>query len=167
MAPKREPPLLSINARGAMTMRPGLRYALLFLAAAAPVLDIGALKPAPRAFVMALFVGHALLSAATRRADRYWARDSLTAVLWIGCFVASGIYLCTSLALWAWPPVTADGHPVMAIGQAFIGIVAGGIAGVVVATRGSLRHAQRERSRERLVLHAIGALLIVAVLTRW
>ena len=152
-----------------MTMRPGLRYALLFLAAAAPVLDIGALKPAPRAFLVALFVGHALLSAATRRADRsdrHWARDSLTAVLWIGCFVASGIYLCTSLALWAWPPVTADGHPVMALGQAFIGFVAGSIAGIVVAVRGGLRHAQRDRSRERLVLHALGALLIVAVLTR-
>ena len=147
-------------------MRPGLRYALLFLAAAAPVLDIGALKPAPRAFLVALFVGHALLSAATRRADRYWARDSLTAVLWIGCFVASAIYLCTSLALWAWPPVTADGHPVMAIGQVFIGIVAGSIAGIVVAVRGGLRHAQRDRSRERLVLHALGALLIAAVLTR-
>ena len=163
-----------------MTMRPELRYALLFLAAAAPLWDVGALKPAPQAFMVALFVGHALLSAGARRGDRadrsdrpdrsdrsarLWARDSLTALLWIGCFVASGIYLCTSLALWAWPPVTADGHRVMALGQAFIGIVAGGIAGVVVAARGSLRHAQRERIRERLVLHAIGALLIVAVLT--
>src|SRR3954467_5710734 len=89
-------------ARGAMTMRPGLRYALLFLAAAAPVLDIGALKPAPRAFLVALFVGHALLSAGARRVDRFWARDGLTALLWVGCFVASGIYLCTSLALWSW-----------------------------------------------------------------
>ena len=146
-------------------MRPGLRYALLFLAAAAPLLDIGALKPAPRAFLVALFVGHALLSAGTRRADRFWPRDSLTVLLWLGCFVASGIYLCTSLALWAWPPVTSDGHPVMAIGQAFIGIVAGGIAGLAVAVRGGLRHQRRDRRHERLVLHAVGALLIVAVLT--
>jgi hypothetical protein len=141
---------VSINARGAMTTRPGLRYALLFAVAAVPLLEIGTLKPAPRVLVVALFVTHALLSAGTRRADgsdrssrsdrsgRSWARDSLTALLWTGCFVASGIYLCTSLALWAWPPVTADGHPVMAIGQAFIGIVAGGIAGIVVAVRGSL-----------------------------
>ena len=147
--------------------RSGLRYALLFIAAAVPVLGIGALKPAPRAFVAALFVAHALLSAGTRRAERALPRDGLSALLWIGCFVASGIYLCTSLALWAWPPVTPDGHRVMPLGQVFIGVVAGGIAGLVVATRDSLRHARRDRGRERLVLHAVGALLIVVVLTRW
>ena len=54
----------------------------------------------------------------------------------------------------------------MPLGQAFIGIVAGGIAGLVVATRGSLRHQQRDRGRERFVLHAIGALLFVAAVTR-
>src|SRR4051812_1681340 len=152
-----------------MTVTPGLRYALLFLAAAAPLLDIGSLKPAPQLFMAALFGAHALLSAATRRSEasaRHWARDSLTALLWIGCFVASGIYLCTSLALWAWPSVTADGHRVMPLGQALIGIVAGGIAGTVVAVRGSLRHDQRDRGRERLVLHAVGVLLIVAAVTR-
>jgi hypothetical protein len=150
-----------------MATRSGFRYALLFVAAAVPALGIGEVKPAPRAFVAALFVAHALLSAGTRRAERSWPRDGLTAVLWIGCFVVSGIYLCTWLALRAWPPVTPDGHRVMPLGQAFIGIVAGGIAGIVVATRGSLRHVQRDRGRERLVLHAVGALLIVAVVTRW
>ena len=147
--------------------RSGLRYALLFIVAAAPVFGIGALKPAPRAFVAALFVAHALLSAGTRRTERSLPRDSLTVLLWLGCFVASGIYLCTSLALYAWPPVTPDGHRVMPLGQVFIGIVAGGIAGIIVATWGSLRHEQRDRSRERLVVHAVGALLIVAALTRW
>ena len=146
-------------------MRSGLRYALLFVVAAAPVLEIGALKPAPRAFVAALFVAHALLTAGTRRAERSWPRDGLTVLLWLGCFVVSGIYLCTSLALHAWPPVTPDGHRVMPLGQLFIGIVSGGIFGLVVATWGSLRHEQRDRGRERLVLHAVGALLIVAVLT--
>ena len=130
-------------------------------------MGIGALKPAPRAFVAALFVAHALLSAGTRRAERALPRDGLSALLWIGCFVASGIYLCTSLALWAWPPVTPDGHRVMPLGQVFIGVVAGGIAGLVVATRGSLRHARRDRGRERLVLHAVGALLLVVVVRRW
>lgn len=148
-------------------MKSGLRYALLFIAAAAPVWDIGALKPAPRAFVAALFVAHALVSAGTRHSERCWPRDGLTMLLWIGCFVASGIYLCTSLALWAWPPVTPDGHRVMPLGQVFIGVVAGAIAGIVVATQGSLRHARRDRGRERLVLHAVGALLIVAVVRRW
>ncbi len=148
-------------------MRPGLRYALLFVAAAAPVWDIAALKPAPRAFVAALFLAHALLSAGTRHSDRSWPRDALTVLLWLGCFVASGIYLCTWLALHLWPPLTPDGHRVMPLGQVFIGIVAGGIAGIIVATWGSLRHKQRDRGRERLVLHAIGALLIVAVLARW
>jgi hypothetical protein len=142
----------------------GLRYALLFVAAAALALEVGALKPAPRAFVTALFVGHALLSAGTRRLDRCWPRDGLTALLWIGCFVASGISLCTSLALRAWPPVTPEGHRVMPLGQLFFGVVTGSIAGIVVATRGSLRHERRDRSRERLVLHGVGALLIVAIL---
>lgn len=148
-------------------MRSGGRYALLFVAAAAPVWEIGALKPAPRALVAALFVAHALLSAGTRHSDRSWPRDALTVLLWLGCFVVSGIYLCTSLALRAWPPVTPDGHRVMPLGQVFIGIVAGGIAGIIVATWGSLRHEQRDRGRERLVLHAVGALLIVAILARW
>ncbi len=121
----------------------------------------------PRAFLAALFVAHALLSAGTRRSDRSWPRDALTVLLWLGCFVASGISLGTWLALHLWPPVTPDGHRVMPLGQVFIGIVAGSIAGIVVATRGSLRHEQRDRSRERLVLHAVGALLIVAVVTRW
>ena len=148
-------------------MRPGLRYPLLFIVAAAPLWEIGALKPEPRALAAALFLVHALLSAGTRRSDRSWPRDVLTVLLWLGCFVVSGIYLCTSLALHAWPPMTPDGHRVMPLGQLFIGIVAGGIAGIVVAIWGSLRHEQRDRSRERLVLHAVGALLIVAVLTRW
>ena len=146
-------------------MSSALRYGLLFVAAAAPLLEIGALKPAPRALVAALFVGHALLSARTRHAERSWLRDGLTALLWIGCLVVSGIYLCTSLALRAWPPMTSDGHPVMPIGQAFVGSVVGGIAGLVVATQASRRGDQRDRRRQRLVLHAVGALLLVAVLT--
>ncbi len=145
--------------------RSGLRYALLLVAAAVPALEIGALKPAPRVFVAALFVAHALLSAGTRGSDRSWPRDGLTVLLWSGCFVASGISLCTWLALCAWPPVTPDGHRVMPLGQAFVGIVAGSIAGLVLALRGSLRHQRRDRGRERLVLHAVGALLIVAAVT--
>ena len=148
-------------------MSSGLRYPLLFVAAAAPLFYVGALKPGPRAFVVGLFVAHALLSAGTRRWERCWPRDVLTALLWIGSFVGSGIYLCTSLALRAWPPVTFDGHPVMPIGQLFIGTVAGGIAGLAVATQGSLRHDQRDRGRERLVLHAVGGLLVVALLATW
>ena len=146
-------------------IRSGLRYALLFVVAAAPLLGVGEVKPGPRAFVAALFLAHALLSAWTRHSDRSWPRDALTVLLWLGCFVVSGIYLCTSLALWAWPPVTPDGHRVMPLGQVFIGIVSGGIAGLVVATLGSLRHVQRDRGRERLVLHAVGALLVVAAVT--
>jgi hypothetical protein len=146
--------------------RSRLRYALLFVAAAAPALEIGALKPAPRTFLAALFVAHALLSAGTRHSDRSWPRDGLTVLLWIGCFVASGISLCTWLALCAWPPVTPDGHRVMPLGQVFVGIVSGGILGLVIATRGSLRNERRDRGRERLVLHAVGALLIAVAVTR-
>lgn len=148
-------------------MTSGLRYALLFIMAAAPLWMVGEVKPAPRALLAALFVVHALLSAGARREERSWPRDALTALLWIGCFVASGMFLCTSFALRVWPPVTSDGHHVMPIGQALVGIVAGGVAGLVVAARGSLRWDGRDRRRERIVLHAVGALLIVASVTGW
>jgi hypothetical protein len=148
-------------------MTSDVRYALLFVLAAAPLLVAGEVKPAPRAFVAALFVLHALLSARARRSQRSWPRDALTVLLRIGCLVASGMFLCTSFALRVSPPVTPDGHPVMPIGQALVGMLVGGVAGLVVATRGSLRHPRRDRGRERTVLHAVGALLLVAAVTGW
>jgi hypothetical protein len=143
--------------------RARLRYLLLLGVAAVPLADVGEIKPGPLGIAIGVFGLHALLSLVTWRRERFLPRDVLTAVLWVGCFVAAGVFLATLAALRVWPPVTPDGHRVMAIGQALVGLVGGGAAGVAVATLGSLRHPARDRRRERLVLHAWGALLVVAV----
>jgi len=140
-----------------------LRYALLLVIAAIPLLDVGEVKPAPLAVAIALFALHGLLSLVTRSFERFWPRDVLSAVLWLGCFVVAGIFAVTLVALHLAPPVTPDGHHVMAIGQAVVGIVAGGALGAGVAVFGSLRSRTRDRRRERLVLHLFGALLVAAV----
>jgi hypothetical protein len=140
-----------------------VRYALLLAVAAVPLVDVGEIKPGPRAFAALVFVVHALLSIVTRGRERFGPRDLLTATLWCACFVVSGMFCLTLLALRLWPPVTPDGHRVMAIGQGLVGVVVGGGLGAAVAILGSLRSRHRDRRRERLVLHAFGALLIVAI----
>jgi len=140
-----------------------LRYALLLVIAAIPLLDVREVKPAPIAVAIALFAVHGLLSLVTRSFERFWPRDVLSAALWLGCFVVAGIFMVTLLALRLAPPVTPGGHRVMAIGQALVGIVGGGAFGAGVAVFGSLRSRTRDRRRERLVLHLFGALLVAAV----
>ena len=132
-------------------------------AAAVPLVDIGELKAAPLAVAIVLFAAHGFLSLVTRSHERFWPRDILSAALWLGCFVLTGIFVVTLLALRLAPPVTTDGHRVMAIGQAIFGIVAGSALGVGVAVLGSLRSRTRDRRLERLVLHFWGALLIAAI----
>jgi hypothetical protein len=144
-----------------MTVR--LRYALLLVIAAIPLLDVGEVKPAPLAVAIALFAVHGLLSLVTRSFERFWPRDVLSVALWLGCFVVAGVFVVTLVALRLAPPVTPDGHRVMAIGQTLVGIVAGGALGAGVAVFGSLRSRTRDRRRERLVLHLFGALLVAAV----
>ncbi len=144
-----------------MTAR--LRYALLLVIAAIPLLGVGEVKPAPLAVAIALFAVHGLLSLVTRSVERFWPRDVLSAALWLGCFVVAGVFVVTLVALRLAPPVMPDGHRVMPIGQALVGIVAGGALGAGVAVFGSLRHRTRDRRRERLVLHLFAALLVAAV----
>ena len=144
-------------------MNARLRYALLLVIAATPLLYVGAVKPAPLAVAIALFAVHGLMSLVTRSFERFWPRDVLSAALWLGCFVVAGVFLVTLVALRLAPPVTPDGHQVMAIGQTLVGIVAGGALGAGVAVFGSLRSRIRDRRRERLVLHLLGALLVAAV----
>jgi hypothetical protein len=141
---------------------PRVRYALLLAIAAVPLVDVGEIKPGPLTAAIVLFAVHALLSLVTRSFERFWPRDVLSAALWLGCFVVAGVFVVSLLALRIAPPVTPDGHRVMAIGQAIVGIVAGGALGVGVAVFGSLRSRARDRRRERLVLHLFGALLAVA-----
>ena len=142
-----------------------VRYLLLFFAAAVgPVAAAGQIRPAPLAVAIALFVAHALLSFLTRRRARASLRDATSALLLLGCLTVSGIVLSVSLALWAWPPLTPDGHRVMPIGQVFIGTIVGGLLGLALAVFGALRDDRRDRRLERLVLHAVGAFLIAAAL---
>ena len=140
-----------------------VRYALLLVIAAVPLLDVREIKPAPLAVAIVLFAVHGLLSLFTRPFERFWPRDVLSAALWLGCFVVAGVFVVTLLALHVAPPVTPDGHHVMAIGQVMVGLVVGGALGAGVAVFGSLRSRARDRRRERLVLHLFGALLVVAV----
>jgi hypothetical protein len=140
-----------------------VRYALLLAIAAIPLVDVGEIKPTPIAVAIVLFAAHGALSLVTRSFERFWPRDVLTAALWLGCFVVAGVFCVTLLALRLAPPVTADGHRVMAIGQAIVGIVAGSALGTGVAVFGSLRSRTRDRRRERRVLHLFGALFIAAV----
>jgi hypothetical protein len=147
-----------------MTSR--LRYAFLFAVAATPLLAVRDLKPMPVVVLAAIFVLHAASCLVAGDAERSWLRDGLSAALWLGCFVAAGIFLATVVALALWPPVTPDGHPVMPIGQALLGIVAGGLAGLAVGVFGSLRHAERDRRRERRILVGLGALWVVASAVR-
>ena len=77
--------------------------------------------------------------------------------------MVAGVFVVTLLALHLAPPVTSDGHRLMAIGQVFVGSVAGSALGAGVAVFGSLRSRTRDRRRERLVLHLYGALLVAAV----
>ena len=144
-------------------MNTRLRYALLLVIAAIPLLGVGEIKPAPLAVAIALFAVHGLLSLVTRSFERFWPRDVLSAALWLGCFIVAGVFVVTLVALRLAPPVTPDGHQVMAIGQALVGIVVGGALGAGVAVFGSLRSPTRDRRRERLVLHLFGALLAAAV----
>ena len=71
------------------------------------------------------------------------------------------------LAIWVAPARTADGHPVMPVGQAFIGLLAGALAGVVLLVL-HLRRWRREpaRSTVSLLLHLAGLVTLgVAVFT--
>jgi hypothetical protein len=146
-----------------MRPAPRLRYGALLALAAVPLVDVGEVKPGPLGVAICLLAAHGVLSLVAFRRDRFAPRDVLTALLWLGCFVVSGVFLVTVLALHLWPPVTTDGHRVMAVGQMLVGLVGGGALGAAVAVFGSLRSAARDRRRERRVLHAVGVLLVVAV----
>jgi hypothetical protein len=145
-------------------MKTRLRYLALFAFAFAPLLGVGQVKPLPLTLIAGVFLIHAALAFGTRRRERFLPRDILSALLLLGCFEASGIFIVTSLAMRVAPPVTPDGHPVMAIGQAVTGIVLGGALGALVSFFAALRPSLRDRRLERRVLHGMGAALVVATI---
>jgi hypothetical protein len=123
-----------------------LRYALLFVIAAAPLIGV--------------------VSLVSCRQDRSTLRDIHSALLLFGCFEVSAMFLLTSLAIVLVPPVTADGHHVMPIGQALVGLAGGGVVGAAL-TFVALRPSRRDRRLERLLLHGVGAAVIVAAVVAW
>jgi hypothetical protein len=143
-----------------------LRYALLFVLAALPLVGVGGIKTAPLVLAACLFAAHGALSVALHRHDRSMPRDVLSALLLFGCFEVSAMFLLTSLAMAVAPPVTADGHHVMPTGQAFVGLAGGSLVGGVL-TFMALRPAWRDRQLERLLLHGIGAVVIVAAVVAY
>jgi len=76
------------------------------------------------------------------------------------------MFVLTSLAMLVAPPVIPDGHHVMPMGQVFVGLVGGGMVGTAL-TFVALRPSWRNRRFERLLLHAIGALVIIATIVAW
>jgi hypothetical protein len=138
-----------------------LRYALLFVIASVPLIGVGSIKPAPLVLAACLFALHGVVMLVSRRQERSTLRDILSALLLFGCFEVSAMFLLTSLAMVVAPPVTPDGHHVMPVGQAFVGLAGGCIVGAVL-TFVALRPRWRDRRLERLVLHAVGAAVVVA-----
>ena len=80
----------------------------------------------------------------------------------VSLLVGSG-FLLTSLALLLAPPVTRDGHPLMAVGQTYFGTTGGAVAGSLL-TFAALRRGWRDLTRERRVLHVLGAFVVAAAL---
>lgn len=145
-------------------MKTRLRYFALFVFASVPLLAVGDVKPVPLSLIAGVFLIHAALAFYRRRRERSLPRDMLSALLLVGCFETSGIFIVTSLAMRIAPPVTPDGHRVMAIGQALTGIVLGGALGALISFFVALRASLRCRRLERWVLHATGALLVGAAI---
>jgi len=143
-----------------------LRYGLLFVIAVVPLIGVASIKPAPLVLAACLFAVHGVASLVARRQDRSTPRDVLSALLLFGCFEVSAMFLLTSLAMVVAPVVTSDGHHVMPIGQAFVGLAGGGMVGAVL-TFVALRPRWRDRRLERLLLRAVGVLVVVAAGLAW
>ncbi|MEO7034664.1 MAG: DUF3592 domain-containing protein [Polyangiaceae bacterium] len=145
-------------------MKTRLRYFALFAFAIVPLLEVGEVKPLPLSLIAGVFLIQATLAFGTRRREHSLPRDILSALLLFGCFEASGIFVVTSLAMRVAPPVTPDGHHVMALGQALTGIVMGGALGALVSFFAALRPSLRCRRLERRLLHGMGAALVGAAI---
>ncbi len=140
-----------------------LRYLLFFAVAAAPLVIVSHLKEAPLLILGGVFVAHAALSLGARGSERAPVRDVLAAAL-LGLLLLMGsAFLLVSLALWIAPPFTSDGHPVMAIGQTFLGSAGGVVAGGLF-TFAALRPRWRDRTLEGILLHVIGAAFVAAAI---
>jgi hypothetical protein len=130
-------------------------YPLLFLFLAAPAVALLVeMKEAPQWIAVGLFGLHALLG---RR------RAPLSGPLLGALALVDGLALGVTGALWLWPALTPEGHPVMPVGQVFVGGLLG-LLGAAAFLFFYLRSAARERRMEGYLLDAIGAALLLALL---
>jgi hypothetical protein len=135
---------------------------LLWIAALVPyaLLCLG-LKPAALWSLVGLFALHGL----GRLARIGWLVTVTQLVALCTTGAAAAASAGYGLAIWLAPARTADGHPVMPIGQAFIGLLAGALFGVVLLVL-YLRRWRRPPARRTvdLLLHLAGLLtLVIAV----
>lgn len=135
-------------------------YVVLLLVLAPPlVLLFLSMKLMPQLVTLGVLALHAILDVVLRgSAARRCVAVPLVLLFFLGALVA----LCIQALLWISPPVTADGHPVMAVGQVFLGA----LFGLVGAALLGYFYFKRLRSArlEPILLHAIGAALLVAFL---
>ena len=120
-----------------------------------------ALKQGPLWVVVGLFALHGVSQLARVR----WLETAAQLValcLTGGAAAATAAY---QLAIWIAPARTAEGHPVMPVGQAFLGLLAGVLAGVALLVL-YLRRWRREPARAtvRLLLHLAGLVSLAAAI---
>jgi uncharacterized membrane protein YeaQ/YmgE (transglycosylase-associated protein family) len=142
-----------------------LRYLLLFAVAAAPLAIVTEIKPGPLVLLGGLFASYAAASLATRGSAPAPVRDVLAAGLLAVLLLLGSAFVLVAFASWVAPPVTSDGHPVMAIGQTFLGSAGGVVAGAAL-TFVALRRRWRDRTLESILLHVIGAAIVAAAVVR-
>jgi hypothetical protein len=131
-----------------------LRYVVFLLVAAGAVVVALQVKVVPLCLLALLFMAHGVLTWARRGRITSRGRDTFSAVLLLGCFLLSSTAAATALAELVTAP-SHEGHPVMPIGEVLFGIIAGtgttALLGVAALGR------RRDRSRERIVIHLVGA----------
>ena len=114
---------------------------------------IPSLKRLPQALFLGLFALHAAVGSRLPR---------LSAIFLALVIFAAATFAWMVALLALFPAVTADGHGVMPIGQAFFGLILGALSGAFLSA--SFLRGARERTLESHVLNLVGAALLAAAL---
>jgi ammonia channel protein AmtB len=136
-------------------------YSVFLVLFAVPAFDLFThMKWLPQVCILGLFLLYALLHLCLVRSP---SRHHLAVPLVVLLFAGSAVDLFIRLLLWLSPPVTSDGHPVMAIGQVFGGLLIGIIAAGLL-TYFYFWKLGRDPKLEAWVVHIIGGILLIAFL---
>jgi hypothetical protein len=112
-------------------------------------------KEIPQTAILGLFALNAISAA------RFTIAPALLSLLANAC---ASILVWGRVLLWCFPPVTTDGHPVMAVGQTFFSLLLGILCGLLI-TRWQLG-TRRNLRLERWSLHLLGLVLFGAAILR-